>query len=105
MKFEAGDLVPIITHSEHPYMAQLYEDLGASKGDDPQLILDCAEAAWQVAKDRSDRVQAIELLMGRRIDGMETHTLPFELVASIFEGGPFEIAYKGVGRAIQIGEA
>jgi len=105
MQYEHGSRVPIIRDSEHPYMVDLYARRGVADRTDPQQVLDSAEAAWNGATDIAERIEATELLMGRRVDGREMNTLPFELAAAILSGDPFEVAYRGVARALEIGAA
>lgn len=105
MKYEQGAPVPIIRDPYHPYMIDLFARSGVDDPTDGQKVLDTAEAKWKSAADVAGRVEATELLMGRRVGGGEMRTLPFELVAAIMDGGMFDVAYNGIARAIEIGEA
>ncbi len=101
MKYEEDSRVPEITGATDPYMSSLYERLGMGVGDDPQIILNGAETAWNAASDIGGRVEAIEALMGRRIDGSEIGTLPIELTDAIFNGEPFRVAVQAVAETLQ----
>jgi hypothetical protein len=103
MEYTQGSLVPRIINDKSPLMADLYQRRGAGDGTDPQRILDGAENTWNTASSIHDRVEAAQLLMGRRIDGSEIRGLPHELTSAIFDALPFEIAVNGVTRAIESG--
>jgi len=101
MEYKQGSPVPRTLSDGRPYMVDLYKRSGAEDGSDPQLVLDSAENAWNSANGIGDRVGAVELLMGRRVDGGEVDSLPRELVNAIFEAHPFDIAVDGVVKAIE----
>jgi len=101
MKVNPDSLVPNLSGKDSVYMQDLYGRLGVTEPIDHQKVLDASESAWEAANDVGSRVEAVEALMGRRVDGQEIHDLPFELVAAVFEGEPFDVVVGGVQRALE----
>ncbi len=92
--------VPKINEGSDPYMLSLYKLIGVEMPPTSSSVMDAAQSAWSQADGVGERVYAVEALMGRRIDGQEIHELPFELVGAIFEGDAFDVAVRGVQRAL-----
>jgi len=82
-------LVPIVPPEDHPYMHSLYARVGLEVSASADEVLAVAEAKWDAAQDIGERVETAELLLGRRIDGLEVPTLPGDFRGYVFDGGSF----------------
>ena len=70
-------------------MRDLYGRNGLEVTAEQSLVLGAAYHLWNKADSIGDRVEVGELLLGRRIDGSEINSLPYDFTSRIFDGGDF----------------
>lgn len=98
-----SDKVPVVPPTESGYMHDLYRRTGLDLTAEQSVVLGAAHHLWHKAESTGERVEVGELLLGRRIDGSETRSLPFNFVSSIFEGGDFSALLEVSSRIVEAG--
>lgn len=71
-------------------MHNLYARTGLELTSEADVVLAAAHSKWNSGSEVSDRVEAAELLLGRRIDGQELGTLPVAFGLHIFQPEDFD---------------
>src|SRR4051812_31606536 len=90
MNIRKTEFVPVVPPEEHPYMHDLYERTGLELTSEADVVLSAAHKIWSSGTEVTERVEAAELLLGRRIDGQELNTLPLAFSLHIFQPETFE---------------
>lgn len=71
-------------------MHHLYARTGLELTSEADVVLAAAHRKWSSGSEVEDRVEVAELLLGRRIDGQELHTLPVAFGLHIFHPEDFD---------------
>jgi hypothetical protein len=90
MSIRKNELIPVIPPEDHPYMHDVYARAGLNADSSQAEVLTAARNKWESAVDARDRGETAELLLGRRIDGQELHTLPREFSEHVLGAGHFD---------------
>ena len=101
MKERVSERIPVIPPENHPYMLDLYGRYGLDVTAEQSVVLGAAHHLWHKADSVGERVEAGELLLGRRIDGNEINTLPFDFSSRIFDGGDFSGMLEASSRIVE----
>lgn len=90
MSLRKLEIVPVVPPDADPYMDYLYARSDLTLGSSADDVLAVAHLKWAYALDVADRVEAAELLLGRRIYDQEFSVLPAEFEEHVFEAGNFD---------------
>lgn len=97
-----SELLPVTPTDKDLYMHNLYARKGLELGSTGNDVLAVAYLNWGVASDGSSRIEAAELLLGRRIDDQEFNVLPAAFKQHLFGAGDFDALLSVASRIAEV---